>query len=103
MSAGLAVQYGVIAVIVAASCAVMVRKLAPAASARGTAALAAYLAAPGRAGWMRWLGARLSRSGVSGGGCDSGCSTCGGCGTSDAPATNDEMPLTFKPRAGQER
>lgn len=100
MSTGLVLQYCVIGAVVAASCGVMVRKLAPGWSARGIARVAARLAEPQRAAWSRWLGRRLSRSTGAASGCDSGCSTCGGCGTAAAP-TADEAPLTFKPRAGR--
>ncbi|WP_414439650.1 DUF6587 family protein [Burkholderia sp. 22PA0106] len=101
MSTGLVLQYCVIGAVVAASCGVMVRKLAPAWSARGIERVAAHLVEPQRAAWARWLGRRLSRSAGAAQGCGSGCSTCGGCGTA-ADATAEEAPLTFQPRAGRD-
>jgi len=99
VSSGLGWQYAVIGVVVAASCVVMVRKLAPAWASRRQTALAARLGGQ-RNPVLRWLGQRLAPAAAAGG-CDSGCSTCGGCGTPDGPPP-EESPLTFKPRAARD-
>ena len=70
MSAGLWWQYIVIAVLVAISLAYTLRKIMP----------------------------RLGVRARNGGDCDSGCGSCGGCGTSSGPSPSDAQPLEFRPR-----
>lgn len=82
MDAGLAAQYLLVGVAVAASIVYMVRRQFPAAVRRWRVALAASLLREGRAPWQQRLGRRLApapRAGVV-----SSCGGCSGCGK-DAP------------------
>ncbi|HEY1611947.1 MAG TPA: DUF6587 family protein [Paraburkholderia sp.] len=98
MNAGLVVQYAVIVLLVLASIAYMVRKLAPKLTTRWQAGVAGALLKPGRAAFAQRIGRALQPRDATGN-CGDGCSTCGSCGTdSPPPAENgDEQPLTFRP------
>ena len=98
MSAGLALQYVLIGLIVLVSVLVVFRKLAPQLSSRWLASASIRLGRPGRPAWLRRLGLRLQPSQATGN-CSDGCSTCGACGPKPpAGAKSDAMPLEFRPR-----
>jgi hypothetical protein len=104
MNAALVVQYAVIALLVAASAAYTVRRLAPALTTRCQAALAGTLLRPGRASFLQRVGRALQPRAATGN-CGDGCGTCGSCGTASATATAtataggaQEQPLTFHPQ-----
>jgi len=93
----LTLQYGVIALLVCASVLTVLSKTMPKQAARLRLKLAAHLTQPGRSAVWRKLGSKLAQS-SQGGGCDSGCSTCGSCDSATA-APGDTQPLTFvRPR-----
>lgn len=99
MNAGLVVQYAVIALLVAASAAYTVRRLAPALTTRWQAGIAGMLLKPGRAAFAQRIGRALQPRAATGD-CSDGCSTCGGCSTAAPPAAGTgekEEPLTFHP------
>lgn len=75
MDAGLALQYLVVAVVVAASAWMVLRRQFPAAARRLRVAVAVPLVREGRPPWMRALGRRIAPP-VAGG---KGCGSCGGC------------------------
>ena len=100
MSAGLLAQYAVIGLVLLASVAVVVRKLAPKPSARWLAAAALRLDRPGAARWQRWLARALQPKQTSGN-CSDGCDTCGACGPKPPAAAHPPaaaQPLHFRPR-----
>lgn len=100
MTASLALQYAVVAVIVALAAASVLRKYLPSVWGRGLARLADVLESPRAARPVRALGARLrARIPASvGSSCASsgGCSSCGACPTDAPPAASplaDPKPL----------
>lgn len=100
MSAGLLAQYAVIGLVLLASVAVVVRKLAPKPSARWLAAAALRLDRPGAARCQRWLARALQPKQTSGN-CSDGCDTCGACGPKPPAAAHPPaaaQPLHFRPR-----
>lgn len=76
MDAGLALQYAVVAAVVALSAWMVLRRQFPAAARRLRVALAVPLVRDGRPAWMRALGRRIAPP-VAGGG--KGCGGCSGC------------------------
>lgn len=76
MGAGLALQYAVVAAVVALSAWMVLRRQFPAAARRLRVALAIPLVREGRPGWMRALGRRIAPPARAGG---RGCGSCGGC------------------------
>ncbi|WP_233867358.1 DUF6587 family protein [Paraburkholderia adhaesiva] len=97
MSAGLVIQYAVIAALVAASLLYTLRKLAPTLAVQRQAALAASLLRPGRGPFAQRVGRALQPRGATGN-CADGCGTCGSCGpTPAAEGEKSERPLTFHP------
>ncbi len=98
MTAGLLLQYAVIALVVLASVLVVLRKLAPQLSNRWLAAASIRLGRHGRTAWLRALGRRLQPKQATGD-CSDGCSTCGACGPKPpASARAQAVPLEFRPR-----
>jgi hypothetical protein len=90
-------QYAVVALLVAASLLTMLRKLAPQASWRWQARLAAWLLRRRAAPW-RALGRRLLPPSTSGGACGGGgCDGCSAAAAADAQAPL-ERKITFHPR-----
>ena len=77
MDAGLALQYAVVAAVVALSAWMVLRRQFPAAARRLRVALAVPLVRDGRPAWMRALGLWIAPP-VAGGG--RGCGGCNGCG-----------------------
>jgi len=96
MTVGLVAQYAVIALLVAASAAYTLRRLAPALTTRWQAGVARTLQRPGRAALVRRIGRALQPRAATGD-CGDGCGTCGSCGTASAAPREDEQPLTFHP------
>lgn len=76
MEPGLALQYVVVAAVVALSAAMVLRRQFPAATRRLRVALAIPLVREGRPGWMRAMGRRIAPAVIAGG---QGCGGCGGC------------------------
>jgi hypothetical protein len=98
MSAGLFLQYAVIAVLVAISALYTVRKLAPQLTSRWLASGAIALNKPWHARWVQALGRKLQPK-TAAGHCGDGCDTCGSCGPKPPAAARPEaQPLTFRPR-----
>lgn len=98
MSTNLLIQYLVIALLVVASAAFGLRKLAPTLTSRWLASLTLRLDRPGQAGWLRAFGRWLQPKQATGN-CSDGCSTCGACGSEPPKAARgDVMPLEFRPR-----
>jgi hypothetical protein len=95
-----------IALIVAWSAWYAARRLLPPASRRAQAGIAAWLARPDHAAWVRHVGRRMRPLQTVSGGCGtSGCSACGACG-SRAPSARTvpsaggaSRPLAFHERA----
>jgi hypothetical protein len=89
---------GVIVALVVAFCAWRaVKRYAPKTAWRAQAALSYFFERPGRAAWSQAVGRRLRPAEVvSGGGCGSGCTTCGGCATNPEPA-NDPSRIHLQP------
>ncbi|QGZ64002.1 DUF6587 family protein [Paraburkholderia acidisoli] len=98
MSAGLVVQYTVIALLVIASLIQTTRKLAPKSAQRAQAAMAAPLLRPQRGALAQRIGRFLQPKGAPAGHCgdSGGCNTCGTCGPSSPEASN-EQPVAFHP------
>jgi len=98
MNVGLVVQYAVIVLLVIASAAYMLRRLAPTLTTRWQGGVAGILLKPGRAAFVQRIGRALQPR-AAGGNCGDGCSTCGSCGTASSAAGPDaeEQPLTFRP------
>jgi hypothetical protein len=100
------VQAFAIALIVAWSAWYAARRLVPTESRRAQAGIAAWLARPGHAAWVRQVGRRIRPLQTVSGGCGtSGCSACGACG-SRAPSARTvpsaggaSRPLAFHERA----
>ena len=99
MSAGLLLQYVVIALAVLASVWIVLRKLARKTTNRWLAAASIHLSQPGRSALVRALGRRLQPREATGD-CSDGCSTCGACGPKPPAAAKpgEPMPLEFRPR-----
>ncbi|HEY4530778.1 MAG TPA: DUF6587 family protein [Luteimonas sp.] len=76
MGTGLALQYVVVAVVVALSAWMLLRRQFPATARRLRLALAVPLVREGRPAWMRALGRRIAPPVVAGGG---SCGSCSGC------------------------
>jgi hypothetical protein len=102
------VQAFAIALIVAWSAWYAARRLVPTASRRAQAAIAAWLARPGHAAWLRRTGRRMRPVQAAAGGCGtSGCSACGACGSAARSArvapsvaeASTARPLAFRQRA----
>jgi len=102
MSTGLLVQYLIVALILAASVLVVLRKLAPKITARWLAAAALRLDRPDASAWKRALAHRLQPKQTTGN-CSDGCDTCGACGPKPPaaahPSPDEAVPLHFRPRA----
>jgi hypothetical protein len=96
------VQAFAIALIVAWSAWYAARRLVPTASRRAQAGIAAWLARPGHAAWVRRIRPLQT---VSGGCGTSGCSACGACGSRASSARaapsagGASRPLAFHERA----
>jgi hypothetical protein len=99
VSAFAIVQAVVLALALLASLLAAFRKLLPRTARRVQAQLSAALERPGRAAAVRRLGRWLQPAEAKSGGCGSGdgCSSCGGCAPTPAPA-EPAMPLQFRPR-----
>jgi hypothetical protein len=101
MSAGLLAQYVAVGLIVLASMAVVVRKLAPQLTNRWFAAVSIRLARPGRSRLAHALARRLQPKQATGN-CADGCSTCGACGPKKpagaVPGRGNAVPLRFRDR-----
>ena len=98
MSLSLAIQYAVVAVLVALSALYTFRKLAPQLTTRWQATAAARLQQSGDGRAVRALG-RWLRPSQATGNCGDGCGTCGSCGTPQLPRGDaEERPLEFRPR-----
>lgn len=76
MDAGLALQYAVVAAVVALSAWMVLRRQFPAAARRLRVALAIPLVREGRPRWMRGLGRRIAPPPAAGGKSCGGCSGC---------------------------
>lgn len=77
----LALQYAVVAIAVAISAWVVLRKQAPGLERRLRIVLALPLVREGRPAWLRAIGRRIApRAKIA----DAGCGGCDGCGTPDA-------------------
>lgn len=101
MSAGLAIQYAVIALVVLVSVLVVFRKLAPQLTNRWLAAASIRLCVRGRSRFLQWLGSHLQPKQATGN-CADGCATCGACGSKRPASTRTAsaaMPLRFRPRS----
>jgi len=90
------VQGAIIALVVAASAWVAVRKLLPKTSARWLARASANLNREGRGRTLRSIGRRLQPATATGS-CGDGCGSCNSCGP--AQPRTEAQPLHFKPRA----
>ena len=99
MSAGLLLQYVVIALAVLASVWIVLRKLARKTTNRWLAAASIRFNQPGRGALARAFGRRLQPTEATGD-CSDGCSTCGACGPKPPAAAHpgEPMPLEFRPR-----
>lgn len=100
MSAGLAIQYVVVGLVVAACALVAFRKLAPQLTNRWLAAASIRLRLHGRSNFSRWLGRHLQPKQATGN-CADGCATCGACGPRKpvaARTSSGATPLRFRPR-----
>lgn len=51
--------------------------------------------------WLRETALRAQPTASSGGSCSDGCSTCGGCATTDSRPGTEVQPLVFRPRGRQ--
>lgn len=99
MSAGLAIQYVVVGLIVAACALIAFRKLAPQLTNRWLASASIRLRLHGRSAFSRWFGRRLQPKQATGN-CADGCATCGACGPErPAAARNPAAPVRISPRA----
>lgn len=76
MDAGLALQYAVVAAVVALSAWMVLRRQFPAAARRLRVALAVPLVREGRPAWMRALGRRIAPPALAGGKACGGCNGC---------------------------
>ncbi|MEN1957880.1 DUF6587 family protein [Luteimonas changyuni] len=76
MDAGLALQYAVVAAVVALSAWMVLRRQFPAAARRLRVAVAIPLVREGKPRWMRTIGRRIAPPVTQGG---KGCGACGGC------------------------
>jgi len=90
------VQGAIIALVVAVSAWVAVRKLLPKTSARWLARVSASLNREGRGSFSRSLGRRLQPATATGS-CGDGCGSCNSCGPT--PPRTEAQPLHFKPRS----
>lgn len=100
MSAGLVIQYVVIAVAVLASALVVFRKLAPQLTNRWLAAASIRLSQPRRSRFAHALSWRLQPKQATGN-CADGCATCGACGPKKFVAvrhSTQTAPLRFRTR-----
>lgn len=98
MSAGLAIQYVVVGLVVAACALVAFRKLASQLTNRWLAAASIRLRLHGRSDFSKWLGRRLQPKQATGN-CADGCATCGGCGPKKPMAAQRGVaPLRLRPR-----
>jgi hypothetical protein len=93
------VQGIVIAAVVGWAIAFALRKLFPVTSRRSLAALAQRLDHPASPGWLRATARFIEPHASTGASCGDGCSSCGGCGTSEAKPVVEAIPLGFRPRA----
>ncbi|MGH8147202.1 MAG: DUF6587 family protein [Rhodanobacteraceae bacterium] len=99
MSAGLAAQYAVVALIVLASVLMTFRKLAPQLTNRWLAGASIRLRLHGRSRFSKWLGRHLQPKQATGN-CADGCATCGACGPKKpAAAQHGAAPLQLRPRS----
>jgi hypothetical protein len=99
MSTPALVQGVVIAAVVAWAIAFALRKLFPVTSRRSLAALAQRFDRPASPGWLRAAARFIEPHASTGASCGDGCSSCGGCGTSEAKPVVEAIPLGFRPRA----
>ncbi|MGY1459028.1 MULTISPECIES: DUF6587 family protein [unclassified Luteimonas] len=76
MEPGLVLQYVVVAVVVALSAMMVLRRQFPAAARRMRVALAIPMVREGRPAWLRAVGRRIAPPVLAGG---AGCGSCGGC------------------------
>ncbi|MBS0383641.1 MAG: hypothetical protein JSR56_14560 [Proteobacteria bacterium] len=79
MNLSLAIQYAVVALVVAASVLVAFRKLAPQMTNRWLAGASIRMRLHGRSRFSKWIGSRLQPKQATGD-CADGCATCGACG-----------------------
>lgn len=79
MSAGLAIQYAIVALVVAACVLVAFRKLAPQLTNRWLASASIRMRLHGRSRLSKWVGRHLQPKQAAGN-CADGCATCGACG-----------------------
>ena len=99
MTAPALVQGIVIAAVVAWAIAFALRKLFPVTSRRSLAALAQWFDRPAAPGWLRAAARFIEPHASTGASCGDGCSSCGGCGTTEAKVEAEALPLAFRPRA----
>ncbi len=99
MSTGLAVQYVLVGLVVAACALLAFRRLAPQLTNRWLAAASIRLRLHGHSDFSKWLGRRLQPKQATGN-CADGCATCGACGPKrPAAARNPAAPVGTRPRA----
>lgn len=98
MSTPQLVQGFVIAAVVAWALVVALRKLFPVTSRRSLAAIARRLDRPASPGWVRAAARFVEPRASTGASCSDGCSSCGGCGTSESKPAVEAIPLGFRPR-----
>ena len=99
MSTPALVQGLVIAAVVAWALAFAFRRLLPVTSRRSLAALAHWFDRPAAPGWLRAAARFIEPHASTGASCSDGCSSCGGCGTTEAKPAVESLPLAFRPRA----
>ncbi|HEY6544344.1 MAG TPA: DUF6587 family protein [Dokdonella sp.] len=98
MSSAALVQAMVVSAMVAWAVGFALRKLFPVTTRRWLASLSRRFDRPAVPRWLRATARFIEPRASTGASCSDGCSSCGGCGTSEARPAVEPIPLGFRPR-----